>query len=352
MSGVKRRVRILAAAAASAWAAFALAAMEHPMPGLGPGVNGARYATDAYPGFDDTDEITKPERKEPRWFRFLTGPGRDSAAEQFSYCVGLLQKGDFSTARRQLDALVREWPTSPEAPKAQLALAEICLDPLHDTEDAFKEHRYLLDFYSLQCDYEKVADRLYEIAGRLKEEGKEILFVRFANTVDVRRAYETCVLRAPGAKWVPAAMLTIGSLREDEGKYDEAVKVYENLRNLHPGTEEALSAIARESAVRMILLRNHEYNRSRCLDTRDFLKMARGTCRAEDAEAIEADLREAETLLEREAYLGATFYDSPTRTKRSAINAYERFLADYPTGARADAARARLKELKGDEEGK
>ena len=329
--------------------ASAAQAFDHPLPGQGPGANGARYATDAYPGFDDEDEMTKPERKEPRWFAFINGPVCGTAKEQLAYCTELMQAGDYSKARKQLDALVREWPTAPEAPKAQQTLAEICFEQLQDYEDAFAEYRYLLDFYSLQCDYEKMADRLYQMAGVLKAEGKEVMFVRFANTVDVRRAYETCVLRAPGAKWVPEAMLIIGSLREDEGKNTEAIKVYENLRNIHRGTAEALEALRKEANVRMSVLREHEYNRSRCRDTINFMEMALTECRPEDRPALEQYVAEAKALIAREAYLGAKFYDSSTRTRRSAINAYERFLAEYPESEHADEVRARLEVLKGDE---
>lgn len=319
-----------------------------PGPGLGPGANGARYATDAYPGFDDEDEMIKPERKEPKWFSFINGPNRDNARDQMAYCVELIRDGNYSKARKQLDALVREWPTAPEAHKAQQTLAELCFEQLKDTEDAFSEYRYLLDFYSLQCDYEKMADMLYKIAGVLKIEGKEVMFVRFANTVDVRRAYETCVLRAPGAKWVPEAMMTIGSLREDEGKYEEAIKVYETLRNTRPDVPQAKEALMREAEVRMIVLREHDYNRMRCRDTIDFMKLALTRCRPDDVATIQGFLVEAQQLIEREDYLGAKFYDSATRTKRSAVNAYERFLTEHPTSAHAEEIRARAAELKGE----
>ena len=318
-------------------------------PGVGPGVNGARYATDAYPGFDSEDEMLSPERKEPRWFSFITGPHCENASDQLEYSIGLMRDGDFSKACKELDALVREWPTSTEAPKAQQALAELKLNQLHDYEDAFSEYRYLLDFYSLNCNYDDIADTLYKVAGLLKLEGKEVMFVRFANTVDVRRAYETCILRAPGAKWVPEAMLIIASLREDEGKYTEALKVYENLRNLHPDSEEAKTAIIREAEVRMIVLREHEYNRSRCQDTIDYMKLALKSCRPTDAERIRECLMEAQAKIEEAEYMGAKFYDSPTRTKRSSINAYEKYLRDYPNGAHADEIRARLEVLKGGE---
>ena len=338
--------QILAVMAAGL-AVTAVAAVDNAA--LGPGLPNARYATDAYPGFDTEEDNVKPERKEPKWFSFINGPNRGTAAEQFAYCQELVADESYSKARKQLDALVREWPTSPEAWKAQQQLAEICLEKLADYEEAFKEFRYLLDFYSLQCDYGAIADKLYQIAGVLKLEGKEIMFVRFANTVDVRRAYEACVLRAPGAKWVPEAMLTIAALRIEEGKPEEAVKVCENLRNLHPGSEESKTAVLREAEVRMDILRERGYNRSRCRDTIDFMKLAMRTCRPVDVETVKGFLYEAQSLIEDESYRSAKFYDSPTRTKRSAINAYEKFLEEFPESARAEEVRARVAELKEDE---
>ena len=339
------RVAWVFAAAVAMFAAVALA----EQPGLGPGLPNSRYATDAYPGFDSEEDNVKPERKEPRWFQFIRGPKRDNAADQYAYCQELVKEENWSKACRELDALVRNWPTAPEAWKAQQQMAEIRLTKLDDAEEAFKDYRYLLDFYSLQCDYKTVADKLYQVAGILKLEGKEIMFVRFANTVDVRRAYEMCILRAPGAPWVPDAMLIVAGLREDEGKYKEAVKVYENLRNLYPGSEQAKTAVLREADARNIILKDHTYNRARTQDTIDFMKMALRVCRPEDAAAIQVHLDEALGLIEDEAYRGAKFYDSSTRTRRSAINAYERFLDEYPQSVHADEIRGRIAELKGAE---
>ena len=73
---------------------FAVAAVALPLvtaavpPGVSPGP-GIRYATDAYPGFDSEDELLKPSRKEPRWFGWLNGPAKDTAAEQFEYAASL-----------------------------------------------------------------------------------------------------------------------------------------------------------------------------------------------------------------------------------------------------------------------
>ena len=176
--------------------------------------SGARYATDAYPGFDEVKESTHPEKKTPKWFSWLTGPKMEDSAAQFSYCRGLIAEESYSKAARELDALVREWPVSREAPEAQRLLAETLETKLKDYEEAFREWRYLVDFYSVQCDYAAAVDALYRVASVMRIEGKTIMFFRFKNTADVRRALEACVLRAPGAEWAPRAMLEIASLRE------------------------------------------------------------------------------------------------------------------------------------------
>jgi len=316
--------------------------------GAGPGP-GTRYATDQYPGFDHEEDIVSPSRKEPRWFSWINGPNRDNATEQYAYCQGLVTEGDYSKAAKHFDALVREWPTSPEAPKAQERLAEVYRDKLLDFEEAHHAYMYLIDFYSLQCDYTKVAGLMLDCAELMRREGKTIVFFRFDNTVDVRRAFEACVLRAPGEKWVPRAMLTIGELREDEGKPFEAIKVYENLINIHGDKPEAKVAILRQANVRMLVLREHEYNRERCRDTIDFLRLSLKNCDVNDMDQLREFLTEAEATLENESYKAAKFYDSRTRTVRTAIKAYEEFLAEYPESVHSEEIKARLEQLKGAE---
>ena len=330
------------------FSACAVGAQSVSMPGAdgGPGM---RYATDAYPGFDTEKDVVSPERKEPRWFQFITGPKCDNVADQMAYCRQLEEEESWSKAVREYDAIVRNWPTSAEAPEAQRRMAEILLEKEDDAEEAFAAYRYLVDFYSFRCDYNATVDKMYEVAGRMRVEGKTIVFFRFRNTVDVRRAFEACVLRAPGAAWAPKALLTIGELREEEGYDTEAVTVYENLRNLHYGTAEAKEGVAREAQARLRLLRDHGYNRERCVDTASFLKLAKTLVEADRIPEIDAALAETESWLEEEAYRAACFYDTRMRTRRSAANAYEKFLKDYPNSAHADEIRARLEALKGTE---
>lgn len=325
--------------------ATVLAATAFGVGQLGP--NGeTRYATDAYPAFDDVDAVIKPEKKTPRFFAFVNGPKKDDAASQFAWCQACELEGSASAAIKGYDALVREWPTAEEAPKAQLRLAEL-LFAEQDYDEAFAAYRYLLDFYSNRCDFNKVAAAMYKVAEVMRIEGKTILFFRFRNTADVRRAYEALVLRAPGAAFVPDALLTIAALREDEERLEQAITVYENLRNLYPSTPQSGTAYLREARDRMKLVKALGYNRARTRDTLDFLHLARRQAQDEAAlSEVGGYIGEVEALLEDEAWKAAVFYDTRMRTKRSAVNALEKYLSEYPAGAHAEEARLRLQALK------
>lgn len=324
------------------FAIFVTCAMA--MPSAGPGAS--LYATDAYPGFDLTGEISQPEKKEPRWFQFIYGPEKQTAAEQMAYCKQLESEGDWDDAADEYDALVRNWPYSPEAPLAQKRYADILLEHLDSTERAIKEYRYLLDFYPSKCDYTQITELLYKACQMWRAEGKMFIFFRFANSVDVRLAYEALVVRAPGASFAPAAMLTIASLRKDDQDLESAIEVYGNLRNSYPNSSEALDAVYLEADARMMLLERKTYNRSRMLDVIAFLKQS---IEAHSSDKRTENLRnyyeELNARLEDEDWKAASFYDSPTRTKKSAINALMKFIAEHPASSHAEKARLRLKEL-------
>lgn len=335
----KSRFAVMAVVAFAALAAVAI-------PGAGDGP-GTRYATDAYPGFDREYDIGLSERKTPRWFSWLNGPAKDDAASQMRHADELAASGSWRSARKAYDALVREWPSSPEAPKAQEALADLVLEQAQEFDSAFVEYKYLVDYYSSQCDFSAIMYRMYETAKLMREQGKKLLFFHFDNTVEVRHAFEAVVVRAPGAKYAPAAMLAVAELLEDDGDWERAVQVYGTLRSLYRSEPEARTALVREGEARIKLLRAHGYNRRRCLDTVDFLRAAVASAQdtAERAD-FERHLAEAVAMLEDEAYEAAKFYDSRTRTKASAISAYERFLKEYPASSHAAEASRRLAELK------
>ena len=311
--------------------------------GSGVGSN-SPYATDAYPGFDDLDTLPKPEKKETSWFLHVS---RDNPADQLAYAKRMEEEGSLRAARRGYDALVREWPASPEAPKAQLALAMVWAKKYKDYDEAFEALEYMLDFYPRDCDYLELVEYEYQLVNLMLKEKKTFLGFSFTSTRLCRQHYESIVRRAPGASYVPEAMLKIGDLREQEDQHEEAARVYATLVSKFPLTPEARVATYLEARARMWLCRRLSYNIPRCKDTASFLTMAlKRFPDLDEAEELKAWRGELAQHMSEDAYVQAKFYDTRQRTRHAALTAWERFLKEYPDSPHADEARARIEALK------
>ena len=179
------------------------------------------------------------------------------------------------------------------------------------------------------------------------KEKKTFLGFSFTSTRLCRQHYESIVRRAPGASYVPEAMLKIGDLREQEDQYEEAAQVYATLVSKFPLTPEARVATYLEAKSRMWLCRRLSYNIPRCKDTANFLTMAlKRFPDLDEAEELKTWREELKTHMSEDAYVQAKFYDTKQRTRHAALTAWERFLKEYPDSPHADEARARIEALK------
>ena len=300
------------------------------------------YATDAYPGFDGLDETKRPEKKDKSWFNWVD---RATPAEQYALAEELEAASSFRKARRACDALVREWPASPEAPRAQFRMVKIYVHE-KDYDDALEELEYLLDFYPSEIPYLEYVEYLYKLTNLMVKEKKTMFGFSFTSDRIVRQHYESVVRRAPRASYVPEAMLKIADLREQDNHYEEAVQVYNQLIMKFPKTPEADAAIYLQAKARMWLCRRLSYNIPRCLDTQKYLKMMIADHPRHDrVDEMKEWLAELEKHLEADAYQRAKFYDTKQRTPHAAAAAWERFLREYPFSPHADEIRARIETL-------
>lgn len=324
-----------------------LAASPNRVAGAAPG-GSSIWATDHYPGFDGIDSLPVAEKKDKGWFWKWFGPScLATPAEQLARARKLADEGDFKGAVKACDALVREWPVASEAPVAQLMLAEILVSPLEDYAEAFEQYSYLLDFYPQSAPYANVVAEQYKLANLIADTRGTFLGMSFTGNRELRQMYEMTVLRAPGADYVPEAMLRIAALREADSDYEEAVKVYSTLRSRWAGSEAARKALYLEANARMWLVRRLAYNVPRCKDTENYLRMAlRRDPSHPEAETMRGWLGELADYLSEDAWARAKFYDSKRRTSHAAVAAYERFLKENPDSKYAQQARARIAELK------
>ena len=344
VSAMKRTLLLAMAAVA---AGGLLAAPGHRVVGSGVGGN-SPYATDAYPGFDGLDDLPKPERREKAWLSWWLSVERETPAEQLAYAKELAENDSIKKACKMCDALVREWPASPEAPKAQLMYAMLLAKSLQDYDEAFEQLDYLLDFYPRACAYAELVEYQYKLVNLMLQEKKSFLGMSFTSTRVMRQHYEMIVRRAPGAKYVPEAMLKIADLREQDQQYEEAVLVYAALINRFPASPEAQVAAYLQAKARMWLVRRLAYNLPRCKDTASYLQLTlkRLPDHANAAE-MQGWLDELKAYMAEDAYVRAKFYDSRQRTAHAAVSAYERFLQEYPESSHAEEVSRRIDELKG-----
>ena len=334
-----RRIGLLLAACACA---AALAAEPHRGVAGSSFAANSPYATDAYPGFDGLDDLKRPEKKDKSWFNWVD---RATPAEQYELAKELEAASSFRKARRACDALVREWPASPEAPHAQLRIVKIHAYE-KDYDDALEELEYLLDFYPSEVPYLELVEYLYKLTNLMVKEKKTMFGFSFTSDRVVRQHYESVVRRAPRASYVPEAMLKIADLREQNDEYEEAVLVYNQLIMKFPKTVEAEAAVYLQAKARMWLCRRLSYNIPRCVDTQKYLKMMIADHPRHDrVDEMKEWLAELEMHLEADAYRRAKFYDTKQRTPHAAAAAWERFLRDYPLSPHADEIRARIETL-------
>ena len=338
---------VLTACAVASLASWA--ASPHRVAGSGPG-GASQWATDQYPGFDGLDDLPVPEKKDKGWLWRWFGVGkpvRETAEQQLEWAKSLESEGDFKGAVKAYDALVREWPAMPEAPLAQFQIAYVLENNIQEYADAFEEYSYLLDFYPRNCPFAKIVAEQYKIVNLMMDTRRMFLGMSFTGNRQLRQAYERVVRRAPGADYVPEAMLRIADLREQDQDYEEAIKVYSTLRSRYPGTIEARKALYLEAKDRMWLVRRLAYNLPRCKDTESYLRIAlRKDPSHPNAEEMQTWLKELRDYMSEDAWTRAKFYDSRQRTRHAAIASYERFLSEHPDSPHADAARARIEELK------
>jgi len=308
------------------------------------------YATDAYPGFEPRQSREPKFKDKSIWYSVK----RDSPDAQLEFAHAFETNGNRKAAAKAYEALVREWPASAVAAEAQRrkasVLARLAADKNDDKSlyaDAFDEYEYLMHYFPGLCNYAKVAELQYKIACHLKDDTKSIFGLKYDSNREQRLRFESVVRRAPGAEWVPDAMMSIADLRIDDGELVEAAEVFDNVVTRFPDSAQARVAAFKACKCRYTLVKKMDYNASRCRNALNGMKMAlKRYPDIEEAATLNSWIQELSRALEESAWKNAVFYDTRQRTKQAAVSAYERFLAEFPESSHRGEAVARIEAIK------
>ena len=300
------------------------------------------YATDNFEGFEAFGVDDRIQQKtESFWFSVSA----DDAAGQLAYAREKLAREHLRGARKGFEALVREWPTAPEAALAQLELAQL-YEKRKKYSRAFDEYQYLLTFYAGVCPYDEVLSRQFKIANFLLHDNVSIFGWELSGTESVRKRFELIVRNAPTSPIAPQAMLIVGSIRTADKEVDEAIKVYDGLLNRYGETEQAADAAYLSAKCRYDRSSKNAYNEANCRDAISFLRAVTTRMpRHPQIAEMTGWLAALSTQLEEQCYQNALFYDTKQRNRQAALMAYKSFLREFRESKYAEQVRKRVEEL-------
>ncbi len=300
---------------------------------------------------DLLQEYANPDWKAPSWFH---RPEKDDPASQLAYAQSLEASGRTSSACAEYNALVHKWSSSPEAPKAQYALARL-YDRLGKKARAFKEYQYALLMYPNAIPYQEAVDSQMALL-RAMEGELGTGFLGMGQTMDaddIARLYQIVAINAPSGEFAPECYFRMGELYSGRHsrRYDLSLEPYETVVVRYPESDLAPLAAFRAARARVLLSRKYPRDEKR---TRSALLSIDAVLSSyapllPNAEAARAELvgwrKEVADRLSHTEFQKAEFYDTIRHKPESAIVAYRRFLEVHPDSPDAAQARRRLSEL-------
>jgi outer membrane protein assembly factor BamD len=153
---------------------------------------------------------------------------RTRAKDQLQVAEDAFAAKDYSTTLRAASRVLRVWPLSDYAPRAQYLIGR-CLEIKGKDEAAFKAYQKIIEKYPKSAQYNEVLNRQFAIAGRfLNGEWFKLwnLIPLYPSMEETAKLYEKIVNNGPYSEVAPRAQLNIGTAREKGRDYAEAVKAY------------------------------------------------------------------------------------------------------------------------------
>ncbi len=285
------------------------------------------------------------EEKERYWNIFLRTK-TDSPAEEMALARSLKEAERNRAARRRFRAVVRYWPTSDEAPQAQLAIARL-IDNRRRSSSAFDAYQKLFDKFPGSFSVDKVLERQFELAVKVKNARKfRFIFGGLADPIESVPMFESIIENAPGWRRAPNAQFLIGQAYEKAGKPEQAVPAYQAVELNYPN--DPLAPKAAFYKCRLLVELSRKYRNDNRLREKAYSELVLFTSKYPDSDDIDEALRMKREQYERVAEAAfdvADYYEKRGRNKSAALSEYERFLEEHPNSHLAAKAARRIEML-------
>jgi outer membrane protein assembly factor BamD len=157
-------------------------------------------------------------------FQRLESMAKDNALEQFKYAAEFERNGQWELAGREYRKVVRYYPDSILAPRAQFKVGE-SYEHLGKLSKAFDQYQLVLDKYPSFSDPDEVIKRQFAIAsafyGGRRKSMPLMGFRLLSGKAEAIRLYEQLALNAPFSPVAEESKYRAGELLERKKHYDD-----------------------------------------------------------------------------------------------------------------------------------
>lgn len=269
-----------------------------------------------------------------------------SAVEQMKKAEAQEASGKLADALASYRSLVKTYPTSLLAPKAQHKIGVI-LEKSNNLDDAFKAYDIYLTKYPKGEDFDATVDSMFKIAKLFLEGQKKSKLIPFSSSMPRAQAmFETLVKRAAYSKWAPLAQFNAGQALEKQQKFPEAIAAYQQVYTRYPNDAIADDALYQIGYVRLRQYREGSYDRADANKAR--LSFDEFISRYPDSEKVpqaRENLKSLEGGQTKNALTIAKYYDKQKQYKAAVIY-YNDVLQQQPGSPDSELAKTRIAQLK------
>ena len=281
---------------------------------------------------------------------------RTRAADQLDVAEEAFTNKNYSITLHASHRLVRLWPQSDYAPRAEYLIGR-CLEVEGKDEAAFDAYQTIIKKYPHSENFNEVLVRQYEIANRFLGgewfRGFWGMVPLYPSMDQTAILFDKIVNNGPYSDVAPHAQLRIGAAREKQKNYEDAVTAYETAADrYHDQPDIASDALFREGISYQKQAAAAEYDQSTAgkaiASYTDFITLFPDDKRVPDAQKAVADLKSEQV---RGSFLVAQFYEnsktlSAEQRRNGSLVYYNEVLQLDPNSSYAAQARQRIEALK------
>ena len=275
-------------------------------------------------------------------------PAAKTAREQWDRAVNYENKGDLKDALKAYRVFVKKFTYSSMAAKAQMKVGELC-EKTGDLDHAFDAYNTYNKKYPRGEDFDKAVEAQFKIAKRFLDGEKVKMYgiKTFASMTRTQKMFEDLIANAAYSKYAPLSQFYIGQALENQGKWKEAIEAYKTVQTKYPNDPIAADAQYQIGYVYMKQSRNEGvYDPGAGSKARDAFEdfMARYPT----SEKVPQAKENIKMLAGREtkgSYEIAKYYDKQKRYKAAVIY-YNDVIQQQPGSPESEAAKARIEALK------